>query len=148
MGDEPDLDPEISRSFFEGNVLKLDPSLLTENGIRLVNTERAFALRFVLFWKWNVARGNFPLIIEDTPDCCIVNFDSWCYAKMGMVSYTTVLMMFLCAYLTWCKHSRKFVSFSICEMLIVEAPCMGVNVHVTRLRIAIADQRKSLVPKP
>ncbi|CAH3106557.1 unnamed protein product [Porites lobata] len=34
MGDEPDLDPEISRSFFEGNVLKLDPSLLTENGIR------------------------------------------------------------------------------------------------------------------
>lgn len=36
MGDEPDLDPEISRSFFEGNVLKLDPSLLTENGIRLV----------------------------------------------------------------------------------------------------------------
>ena len=37
MGDEPDLDPEISRSFFEGNVLKLDPSLLTENGIRLVS---------------------------------------------------------------------------------------------------------------
>lgn len=36
MGDEPDLDPEISRSFFEGNVLKLDPSLLTENGIRFV----------------------------------------------------------------------------------------------------------------
>ncbi|XP_078379070.1 ubiquitin carboxyl-terminal hydrolase 9X-like isoform X2 [Oculina patagonica] len=34
MGDEPDLDPEISRTFFEGNVLKLDPSLLTENGIR------------------------------------------------------------------------------------------------------------------
>lgn len=36
MGDEPDLDPEISRTFFEGNVLKLDPSLLTENGIRFV----------------------------------------------------------------------------------------------------------------
>lgn len=34
MGDEPDVDPEICRSFFEGNVLKLDPSLLTENGIR------------------------------------------------------------------------------------------------------------------
>ena len=36
MGDEPDVDPEICRSFFEGNVLKLDPSLLTENGIRFV----------------------------------------------------------------------------------------------------------------
>ena len=36
MGEEPDLDPEISRSFFEGNVLNLDPSLLTENGIRFV----------------------------------------------------------------------------------------------------------------
>lgn len=36
MGDEPDLDPEIARSFFEGNILKLDPSLLTENGIRFV----------------------------------------------------------------------------------------------------------------
>ncbi|EDO35056.1 predicted protein [Nematostella vectensis] len=34
MGDEPDLDPEISLSFFEGNVLKLDPALLTENGIK------------------------------------------------------------------------------------------------------------------
>ena len=34
MGDEPDLDPEISRSFFVFYVLKLDPSLLTENGIR------------------------------------------------------------------------------------------------------------------
>ena len=37
MGDEPDLDPDISRSFFEGNVLNLDPSFLTENGIRLVS---------------------------------------------------------------------------------------------------------------
>ncbi|XP_031549243.1 probable ubiquitin carboxyl-terminal hydrolase FAF-X isoform X2 [Actinia tenebrosa] len=34
MGDEPDLDPDISLSFFEGNVLKLDPVYLTENGIR------------------------------------------------------------------------------------------------------------------
>lgn len=44
MGDEPDLDPEISRSFFEGNVLKLDPSLLTENGIRLVSETINFFL--------------------------------------------------------------------------------------------------------
>ena len=34
MGEEPDLDPEISRDFFENNVMKLDPALLTENGIR------------------------------------------------------------------------------------------------------------------
>ena len=53
MGDEPDLDPEISRSFFEGNVLKLDPSLLTENGIRLVNAQHfsshLYHLMFRLF---------------------------------------------------------------------------------------------------
>ena len=34
MGDEPDLDPEINRDFFESNLLKLDPALLTEAGIR------------------------------------------------------------------------------------------------------------------
>ncbi|XP_060232828.1 probable ubiquitin carboxyl-terminal hydrolase FAF-X isoform X1 [Meriones unguiculatus] len=34
MGDEPDLDPDISKEFFESNVLQLDPSLLTENGIQ------------------------------------------------------------------------------------------------------------------
>ncbi|XP_045433075.1 probable ubiquitin carboxyl-terminal hydrolase FAF-X isoform X6 [Pipistrellus kuhlii] len=34
MGDEPDLDPDINKDFFENNVLQLDPSLLTENGIK------------------------------------------------------------------------------------------------------------------
>ncbi|KAI5108937.1 putative ubiquitin carboxyl-terminal hydrolase FAF-X isoform X3, partial [Silurus meridionalis] len=34
MGDEPDLDPDINRDFFENNVLQLDPSLLTENGMK------------------------------------------------------------------------------------------------------------------
>ncbi|XP_025080256.1 LOW QUALITY PROTEIN: probable ubiquitin carboxyl-terminal hydrolase FAF-X [Pomacea canaliculata] len=33
MGEEPDLDPDITRDFFERNILQLDPSLLTENGI-------------------------------------------------------------------------------------------------------------------
>lgn len=34
MGDDPDLDPEINKDFFECNILKLDPSLLTEHGVR------------------------------------------------------------------------------------------------------------------
>ncbi|GFU01705.1 probable ubiquitin carboxyl-terminal hydrolase FAF-X [Nephila pilipes] len=34
MGEEPDLDPEINKDFFEGIVLQLDPCLLTESGIR------------------------------------------------------------------------------------------------------------------
>ncbi|XP_076872060.1 LOW QUALITY PROTEIN: ubiquitin carboxyl-terminal hydrolase 9X-like [Brachyhypopomus gauderio] len=34
MGDEPDLDPDINKDFFESNVLQLDPSLLTENGMK------------------------------------------------------------------------------------------------------------------
>ncbi|XP_035221479.1 probable ubiquitin carboxyl-terminal hydrolase FAF-X isoform X2 [Stegodyphus dumicola] len=34
MGEEPDLDPEINRDFFENIVLQLDPCLLTESGIK------------------------------------------------------------------------------------------------------------------
>jgi ubiquitin carboxyl-terminal hydrolase 9/24 len=33
MTEEPDLDPEVNLSFFESNVLKLDPSLVTISGI-------------------------------------------------------------------------------------------------------------------
>ncbi|BFZ00611.1 hypothetical protein BsWGS_03650 [Bradybaena similaris] len=33
MGEEPDLDPEITRDFFERNILQLSPDLLTENGM-------------------------------------------------------------------------------------------------------------------
>jgi ubiquitin carboxyl-terminal hydrolase 9/24 len=28
------LDPEINKDFFENNILQLDPSLMTENGIK------------------------------------------------------------------------------------------------------------------
>ncbi|CAB4054352.1 USP9_24 [Lepeophtheirus salmonis] len=34
MGVEPDLDPEISKSFFVENILKFDPMLMTESGIQ------------------------------------------------------------------------------------------------------------------
>ncbi|KAG1670256.1 putative ubiquitin carboxyl-terminal hydrolase FAF-X [Nymphon striatum] len=34
MGEEPDLDPEINKDFFENNLLQLDPCLLTENGMK------------------------------------------------------------------------------------------------------------------
>ncbi|EDS40160.1 ubiquitin specific protease 9/faf [Culex quinquefasciatus] len=34
MGDEPDLDPGINKDFFENNLLKLDPVVLTESGIK------------------------------------------------------------------------------------------------------------------
>ncbi len=36
MGEEPDLDPDITKEFFENNILQLDPSLLTENGMKWV----------------------------------------------------------------------------------------------------------------
>lgn len=41
MGEEPDLDPEITKDFFEQNILQLDPSLLTENGMKWVSTLEA-----------------------------------------------------------------------------------------------------------
>ncbi|XP_066599991.1 ubiquitin carboxyl-terminal hydrolase 9X [Prorops nasuta] len=34
MGDEPDLDPTINKDFFQNNILQLDPTLLTESGIK------------------------------------------------------------------------------------------------------------------
>ena len=34
MGEEPDLDPEITKDFLEQNILQFDPALLTENGMR------------------------------------------------------------------------------------------------------------------
>lgn len=34
MGDEPDLDPAINKDFFQNNILQLDPTLLTESGIK------------------------------------------------------------------------------------------------------------------
>ncbi|XP_054272313.1 probable ubiquitin carboxyl-terminal hydrolase FAF-X isoform X2 [Macrosteles quadrilineatus] len=34
MGEEPDLDPAINKEFFENNVLQLDPTLLTESGMK------------------------------------------------------------------------------------------------------------------
>ena len=36
MGDDSDLDPEITCGFFESNILQLEASLLTENGIMYV----------------------------------------------------------------------------------------------------------------
>lgn len=34
MGEEPDLDPGINKDFFENNILQLEPTLLTESGIK------------------------------------------------------------------------------------------------------------------
>ncbi|KAK3733916.1 hypothetical protein QZH41_000977 [Actinostola sp. cb2023] len=61
MGDEPDLDPEISLSFFEGNVLKLDPVYLTENGIRCF--ERFF--RGVNIKEKKVLRKRRSYVMQD-----------------------------------------------------------------------------------
>ena len=36
MGDDPDLDPEVTRQFFENNVLKIEPATLNEHGLGLV----------------------------------------------------------------------------------------------------------------
>ena len=48
MGEEPDLDPEINREFFENNILQLDPCLMTESGIRWV-AQRVF---HITRWNW------------------------------------------------------------------------------------------------
>ena len=37
MGEDPDLDPDITKDFFEDQILKLDPNLLTESGMRCLS---------------------------------------------------------------------------------------------------------------
>ena len=55
MGDEPDLDPEISQEFFECNLLQLDPGLLTEAGIKCF--ERFFKAGFSIPTKCKQPAG-------------------------------------------------------------------------------------------
>ena len=48
MGEEPDLDPDITRDFFERNILQLDASLLTENGIKSVHFQCCYFQLFAV----------------------------------------------------------------------------------------------------
>lgn len=61
MGDEPDLDPAINKDFFENNILQLDPTLLTESGIKCF--ERFFKAVNVKEGKLKPKRRS--LITED-----------------------------------------------------------------------------------
>ena len=51
MGEEPDLDPDITRDFFERNILQLDASLLTENGIKSVPSSAFFLFFFFIYYS-------------------------------------------------------------------------------------------------
>ena len=58
MGDEPDLDPDINKDFFKSNILELEPSLLTEAGIKCferffktVNIKVLFLTTFIFLLK-------------------------------------------------------------------------------------------------
>ena len=64
MGEEPDLDPAINKDFFENNILQLDPTLLTESGMRLVYRGH-FA-----FFSLCYALSYFSLVVEINKCCC------------------------------------------------------------------------------
>ena len=55
MGDDPDLDPDITRLFFENNVLKTDPAMLNEHGLKYA----PFILLIHLFF--NIAKYYFVI---------------------------------------------------------------------------------------
>jgi len=60
MGEEPDLDPDITKEFFESNILQFDPSLLTENGMNCF--ERFFKAVNVKESKLSVKRrGGYTM---------------------------------------------------------------------------------------
>ena len=53
MGEEQDLNPEISGKFFESKVLNIDQSCLTENGMEYVN---AYMLIFLFSLLLNLRK--------------------------------------------------------------------------------------------
>lgn len=53
MGEEPDLDPAINKDFFENNILQLDPTLLTESGMR-------YSLLYLKLLHWLKFSSLFP----------------------------------------------------------------------------------------
>ena len=57
MTDEPDLDPDLNRAFFENQILKLDPILLTESGIECF--DKFFKVVNVKEHKLNYQNNNF-----------------------------------------------------------------------------------------
>lgn len=63
MGEEPDLDPGINKDFFENNILQIDPTLLTESGIKCF--ERFFKAVNTKEGKLKIKRRS--LLTED-PD--------------------------------------------------------------------------------
>jgi len=65
MTDEPDLDPELNRAFFENQILKLDPVLLTQSGIecfdkffKVVNCKE----KKIIYYNNNYFTKNLDLI--------------------------------------------------------------------------------------
>lgn len=63
MGEEPDLDPGINKDFFENNLLQLDPTLLTESGIKCF--ERFFKAVNSKEEKLKAKHRNYVLDDED-----------------------------------------------------------------------------------
>lgn len=63
MGEEPDLDPNINKDFFENNILQLDPVLLTESGMKCF--ERFFK---AVNTKEGKLRRKRHSLLMDNPD--------------------------------------------------------------------------------
>ncbi|KAI1278141.1 putative ubiquitin carboxyl-terminal hydrolase FAF-X [Halotydeus destructor] len=68
MTEEPDLDPDVNRSFFENNIMQLDPSLVTETGMECF--DKFFKAVNINEGKLVVKRRSFL-----TDDLELVGFD-------------------------------------------------------------------------
>jgi hypothetical protein len=69
MGEEQDLNPEISGVFFESKVLKIDQSCLTENGMEYVFS----------FLNFDQLIANNPIYIQRIP------YTANCYRNLETV---------------------------------------------------------------
>uniref|UniRef100_A0A8C4MG56 USP domain-containing protein n=1 Tax=Equus asinus asinus TaxID=83772 RepID=A0A8C4MG56_EQUAS len=113
MGDEPDLDPDINKDFFESNVLQLDPSLLTENGMKcferffkavncregkLVAKRRAYMMDDLeligLDYLWRVSEKQEVLFANIVPELVAIHEDfiQSCFDRLK-ASYDTLCVL-------------------------------------------------------
>lgn len=104
MGDEPDLDPAINKDFFQNNILQLDPTLLTESGIKCY--ERFFKAVNSKEGKLKLKRRTFLM-----DDVDLIGTDYlWRVCSIAFVYFFDCIQFYrICVHLSISFRMRMFV---------------------------------------
>lgn len=113
MGDEPDLDPAINKDFFQNNILQLDPTLLTESGIKCY--ERFFKAVNSKEGKLKLKRRTFLM-----DDVDLIGTDYlWRVRNITYVSILSFCIFFILFYTHTHTHTHMYVYIYICLTIVI-----------------------------